>query len=189
MNIDSQNTSASKNNEVRIDADWSSAIMLALSSKVTLIWLGFGLFITVACLFKTFEAQSTLPSQSTTHTWIFAAGYWMLTLPFGAIQIIRAIRIARHGVVVPGIVEDITIIGFATKRAHRINVNYKYSGISYKAIANPMGRDPEPGSIVLVAIHPDKPKLYRLVPYDFKLDKQSINDFKSDLGYNRGDQS
>lgn len=174
-------SSATPEDSVAIDADKFSATILGLSDTWVLGWLGFGLMAIAIPFLIALENTKPPPPGAEWRMLAFVGAYWVITTPFGFPRWLSGYRMARRGVVVPGIVEGMTVIGAGTKRAHRLNVKYVFNGQTYTAIANPMKKDPEKGSYGLVAIRKDKPKVNRIIPYDFRLDKKSIAEFKERL--------
>ena len=166
---------------IPIDADRFSSSVLGLSDTWVLGWLGFGLLFTAMPLFILFESTEPPPPGAEWRMLAFVGAYWLITTPFGLPRWLSGYLMARRGVIVAGRVEDKTVIGLGAKRAHRLNASYTFNNQTYKAIANPMNKDPEPGSFVLVAIRQDKPHKNRVVPYDFRLDKESIQEFRQKL--------
>ncbi|MEM6393588.1 MAG: hypothetical protein AAF797_12510 [Planctomycetota bacterium] len=144
-------------------------------------WLGFGLMVIAGPLLVELSNTKPPPPGVEWRMLAFIGAYWLLTTPFGFPRWLNGYRMARRGVVVPGIVEGMTVIGAGAQRAHRLNVKYVFDGQTYKAIANPVRNNPSKGSVVLVAIRRDNPKISRVIPYDFRLDKHLITEFKKRL--------
>ena len=162
--------------EVRLDEDWPNALRLATSSWVMRFYFFCWIIFPGALLWKMYEANSTGTHYDSVPAWIGLLLLGAITLPFAIFDIVVASRIARNGIVIPGSVTRV----IASGRATRIEASYLYDG-QWHHTKTGTDEQPPKDSIVLIAIDPKKPSRHRLIPYDFRLRPERVDDLKRQL--------
>lgn len=165
---------------VPINAKPWKAVLLGMSDTWVIGWLVLGFFLTIVAVFIRSSEDPSPPGGAFRLT-IFILTYWAITAPFAFPRWLSGYKIARYGLILPGYVENVVDWGKLGKTSKRLNVEYYFNDETFKAIASPFD-NPVPGSVKLVAIRKDKPSVYRLVPYDFRLSKASIKKIYQELG-------
>jgi len=168
-------------NGIPIGAGRFKAIALACSDTWALAWLLLGTVLTISSILTFLNNTQPPPPGAFERLWILILGYWLITSAMIAPRYFHTFSIARRGIFVLGVVEYSSIFGIVPRSSIRLNVIYTISGHRYLAKASVLGKVPDDGSRILVAIHPNKPNRYRVVPYDFRLFKPTINALKQKL--------
>lgn len=155
-------------NQTRFNGSRLKALARAASDTVTMIWLMVGLLPTLYLPFYYVGLTTDGPNTMRALT-AFACVYWLCTLPFGIPRLRSGFRIGRNGIIVKGIVIDITGV-----RGHRLVAQYEYLGKNYSARTGTHMPMPNIGDAVFAAIDPMNPSKYRLVPYDLHVSERTM---------------
>lgn len=150
------------------------ALVLACSDTWVFAWLVLGISISLSVLYEIIRNNDNASPGSELRMLYFNIGYWVLSFILISPRLLHSYNIAKNGVFVLGRLDRSSIYGVAPRTSIRLNVSYAVDGRFYSANASVLGKIPDDGTPILVAIHPDKPNRYRVVPYDFRLTKKTI---------------
>lgn len=148
-----------------------SATVFACTDTWVLGVLLFFMFTLCLTVYLTVFSTSPAPPGGLSRLILFDLGVWLV---FGLTitpRFIESYQIARQGYFVLSRVINHVDFGFGKHASTRLNVSYRRGGKRHIAKASVLGKIPESGSDILVAVHPRKPHKYRVLPYDYLLSK------------------
>ena len=175
MHLNSHSTSQDSPS-IPIRSSRLSALFLACTDTWVLGVITLMLFTLGMTIYRLFFDMHPNPPGAANRLLLLTAGIWIIVGLSVAPRFLSSYAIARRGFYVLGRVVNNEVFGIAP-RHHSISLNVAYTcgGIAYIAKASVLGKIPDSGSDILVAIHPTKPNQYRVLPYDHRLSKWSRN--------------
>lgn len=157
-----------------INASVIKSILFAFTDTWVFFFTVLGVILAISLLFR-----NTPPNQN--NEWsdfalkaISVGGYFVGLGSALSLRFFRSYSIARRGRYILGTVVNNTVFGLPPRSSVRLNVRYTANNKPHLAHASVLGKTPEDGQEVLVAVDRDKPHRYRVVPYDFRLFRSTI---------------
>lgn len=171
VNCDAGEPISTDSPSMPIESNRNTAIFFACTDTWVLGVIVLGGITLAFPIYITLFPDDSAPPGGAFRLFMLTLGYWIV---FGLAitpRFIQSYTIARHGYYVLSKVMRHEDFGIGKRASTRLIVSYVRNGKRQTAKASVLGKIPQSGTDILVAVHPQKSHRYRVLPYDYLLSK------------------